>query len=263
MDNSVNKQTSSAATALILLAVGCAGPRIDESKLVDLTYSFNDRTVYWPTARKFELTPAAHGFDDHGRWYASNDFAASEHGGTHLDAPIHFAAEGWTSEEIPVSRLTGPARVIDITDRCAADVDYRLAPEDIERHERRYGRIDPGTVVLIHTGFGRRYPDLSSYLGSDVPGMAEDLHFPGIGADAARILVEREIDLVGLDTASLDYGPSRDFVAHRILNGANVPGIENLANLHRIPAKGATIVALPMKIEGGTGGPCRVIAILP
>jgi kynurenine formamidase len=93
--------------------------------------------------------------------------------------------------------------------------------------------------------------------------MAEDLHFPGIGADAARILVEREIDLVGLDTASLDYGPSRDFVAHRILNGANVPGIENLANLHRIPAKGATIVALPMKIEGGTGGPCRVIAILP
>jgi kynurenine formamidase len=117
--------------------------------------------------------------------------------------------------------------------------------------------------VLVLTGFGQFYPDVKRYLGSDVPGKTDDLHFPGIGADAARLLVKRRVHLVGLDTASLDHGPSKDFQAHRVLGEADIPGLENLAQLERLPPTGATLIALPMKIEGGTGGPCRVIALLP
>lgn len=247
-----------------LFLAGCQAPTaIDESRVVDLTHPFNERSVYWPTARRFELNQVSHGPGADGRWYASNDFCASEHGGTHIDAPLHFAEGGQSTAEISLSRLIGPARVIDVRDRCTADRNYQLAPADIERHERSYGRIEPGSVVLIHTGFGAYYPDAKKYLGSDVRGRIEGLSFPGIGAEAARMLVERGVDLVGLDTASLDHGPSKDFAAHRILNGANVPGLENVANLDRLPPAGATILALPMKIEGGTGGPCRIIAVLP
>ncbi len=247
----------------MLLVAGCATGGINESKLVDLTHSFNQQTVYWPTATHFKLTQVAFGVNDAGRWYASNDFCASEHGGTHLDAPLHFAQGGCDTADIPIEQLIGPARVIDITEQCTADRDYVLAPDDIRRYEQRHGPIRSGDIVLIRTGFGRHYHDLKRYLGSDVRGVATDLHFPGIGEAAARMLVDRGIDLVGLDTASLDHGPSTDFPAHRVLNEANVPGLENVANLDRLPPRGATLIALPMKIEGGTGGPCRVIAVLP
>jgi kynurenine formamidase len=153
--------------------------------------------------------------------------------------------------------------VIDVRAKVEKDRDYLLAPEDVLEHEARHGRIPVGAVVLVHTGFGKYYPDLARYLGSDVRGKAEGLHFPGIGEAAARLLVEREVDLVGLDTASLDHGPSTDFRAHRVLNEANVPGLENVANLHLLPPSGATVLALPMKIAGGTGGPCRIVALLP
>jgi len=249
---------------LLLVVAGCtAGGAIPETRVIDLSYAFDEQTVYWPTARRFERTVVARGRDEAGRWYASNDFCASEHGGTHLDAPLHFAENGWATADIPLARLIGPACVIDIRDRCRINPDYRLQPEDIERYERRYGRIPPGAVVLVHTGWGRFYPDLKKYLGSNLRGVAKGLHFPGIGAEAARLLVERQVDLVGLDTASLDHGPSSDFPAHRILNEANIPGLENVANLERLPPRGATIIALPMKIAEGTGGPCRIVAVLP
>ncbi len=249
--------------ALVLMC-GCAPhSTIDESKVVDLTYAFNDQTIYWPTARRFELHRVSFGYGDDGRWYASNDFCASEHGGTHLDAPVHFAPQGSASADIPLSRLIGPVRVIDVRSACGRDRDYLLCARDVEEHEARYGDIRPGTAVLVLTGFGRHYPDARLYLGSDVRGTAEGLSFPGIGPDAARLLVERRIDLVGLDTASLDHGPSTDFAAHRIFGAADVPGLENVANLEKLPPTGATLVALPVKIDGGTGGPCRIIAILP
>lgn len=247
----------------IMLAGCAASTRIDESKLIDLTYSFNEQTVYWPTARRFHLTVVSKGINDHGRWYASNDYGASEHGGTHMDAPIHFAKAGRPSDRIPVHQFIGPARVIDIREKCDVNKDYVLAPEDIRAHESQHGRIQPGDIVLIHTGFGKYYPDAKRYLGNDIRGKAEGLHFPGIGEAAARLLVERRIDMVGLDTASLDHGPSTDFIAHQILNGANIPGLENVAHLEKLPPVGATLIALPMKIEDGTGGPCRIIAVLP
>lgn len=248
----------------VLLCVGCTrSVVIDDSRLVDLTHAFNRDTVYWPTARKFRLVQVAFGLDAAGRWYASNDYSASEHGGTHLDAPIHFAKNRRTTEQIPLGQLVGPARVIDIRDRCAVDRDYLLSPDDILEHEGLHGRITSGSCVLVWTGFDRYWPGVARYLGSDRPGDVENLHFPGIGPEAARLLVDRRVDLVGIDTASLDHGPSRTFETHRILCDANIPGLENLAHLGKLPARGATLIALPMKIEKGTGGPCRVIALLP
>ena len=251
---------------ILLVLCGCAtqrGAGLDESRLVDMTHPFDENTVYWPTARQFELDRVAWGVNRAGWWYASNDYCTSEHGGTHIDAPLHFAEGRWSTADIPVERLIGPARVIDVRDQCSTDRSYLLTPNDIERHEARYGRIEPGDIVLVLTGFGRFYPDLKQYLGSDVRGRVEGLSFPGIGAPAAKVLVDREIDMVGLDSASLDHGPSTDFAAHRVLNGANIPGLENIANLETLPATGATLIALPMKIAGGSGGPCRIVAILP
>jgi kynurenine formamidase len=253
-------------TAAVLLA-GCTAPPaergFDESRLIDLTYAFDENSVYWPTANRFERTEVAYGYTEGGYWYASNDFSASEHGGTHMDAPIHFAEGMHTSDQVPLTQLTGPARVIDVRAHVQNDPDYLLAPSDIEAHEAAYGPIEPGDVVLVWTGFGERYPDARTYLGSDVRGVVEDLHFPGIGEAAAILLVERGVDMVGLDTASLDHGPSQDFMAHQVLNGANIPGLENVANLDQLPPTGATIIALPMKIRGGSGGPCRIVALLP
>jgi len=249
---------------VLVTALGCTGTlSLDEARVVDLTYPFNRDTIYWPTARSFELKPVAHGVNERGQWYASNDFCASEHGGTHLDAPLHFADGGRSTAEVPLSQLIAPARVVDVRERCLADRDYQVSPEDIQAHEERYGRIPAGSAVLILTGFGRFYPDAKRYLGSDARGVAENLHFPGIGEEAARVLVERRVGLVGLDTASLDHGPSQDFLAHRVLAQANIPGLENVAHLDELPPRGATLIALPMKIEVGTGGPCRAIALLP
>jgi kynurenine formamidase len=153
--------------------------------------------------------------------------------------------------------------VVDVREACERDRDYRVTPADIRAHEASFGPIPEGAIVLIHTGWGRFWPDAKLYLGSDVPGDASDLHFPGLSSGAADLLVERGVDVVGIDTASLDHGPSTHFLAHRVLGAANVAGLENVANVGRLPASGATLIALPMKIAGGTGGPCRVVALLP
>ena len=251
-------------SCILALVAGCAtSTSFDDSQVLDLTYAFNDETIYWPTAHRFTLTQVAWGLNENGRWYASNDYAASEHGGTHLDAPIHFAPGGRSTADIPVTQLVGPVRVIDIRPQCGRDRNYRLTVEDIEQNEAVYGSIEAGAIVLVRTGFGRYYPDARLYLGSDARGVVEELSFPGFSEESARMLVARRVDLVGLDTASLDHGPSTTFPAHRVFGEANIPGLENVANLDMLPPVGATLVALPMKIDGGTGGPCRIIAILP
>ena len=188
----------------------------------------------------------------------------AEHGGTHIDAPIHFAKNHHTLDEIPLYRLVGPAVVVDVREAVAKDRDYRLTVDDLKAWETRHGRIPVGAIVLMHSGWGRYWPDKVKYLGSVTPGDSETLHFPGFSKEAAEFLVtERKIDGVGIDTASIDHGPSKDFLVHQILNGANVYGLENVASLDRLPATGATVIALPMKIKGGTGGPVRIIALLP
>jgi kynurenine formamidase len=237
--------------------------RIDEAKLIDLTYAFDDKTIYWPTAKPFEWQKESWGKSAGGYWYTAARYAASEHGGTHLDAPIHFSEAKQAADEIPISRLVGPAIVIDISQACASNADYRLTTEDIAQWEKEHNTIPNDAIVLVRTGWGRFWPDKKKYLGTDAPGDVANLHFPGISREAAELLAQRRIDAVGIDTASIDYGQSKDFITHQVLNGANVYGLENVANLDRLPVKGATLIALPMKIKGGTGGPARIIALLP
>ncbi|MFN3324562.1 MAG: cyclase family protein [Bryobacteraceae bacterium] len=234
------------------------------SKLIDLTYSFDEHTIYWPTSKPFEWRKDSWGRNEAGEWYASASFCTSEHGGTHLDSPIHFAEGRWSSEQIPVSRLIAPAVVIDVSAAARADRNYRLTRGDIEAWERRHGRIPDGSIVLVRTGWGRHWPDRKEYLGTDKPGDVAGLSFPGIHPEAARLLArERTIYGVGIDTASLDYGPSKDFAAHRVLNEANIYGLENVANLEQVPEAGATLIALPVKVAQGTGGPVRIVAVVP
>jgi kynurenine formamidase len=253
---------------LVALAVALATPAValdlDGDRLVDLTHPFDAGTIYWPTAKPFTLEPVAHGMTEGGYWYAANNFCAAEHGGTHLDAPIHFAEGRWTADEIPLERLVGPAVVVDIGEKAAYDPDAFLRRADLEAFEAREGRIPDEAIVLVRTGWERFWDDRARYLGSAVPGDAAHLHFPGVGEDAALWLTTaRRLRAIGIDTASIDRGPSRDFRAHRALTNANVPIFENLAGLGALPARGAVFIGLPMKIRGGSGGPLRAVALLP
>jgi kynurenine formamidase len=249
---------------LALLAAPAAALELDTARLVDLTHPFDASTIYWPTARGFHLETVASGQTPGGFWYAANDFCAAEHGGTHLDAPIHFAAGRWTADEVPLGRLVGQAVVVDISERAARDRDALLEPADLTTFESRHGRIPDDSIVLVRTGWERFWTDRGRYLGSTVPGDASHLHFPGVGAAAAAWLTTaRRLRAIGIDTASIDHGPSHDFRAHRTLANANVPIFENLRGLDALPPKGAVFLGLPMKIGGGTGGPLRAVALLP
>ena len=232
--------------------------------LVDLTHAFGDETVYWPTdTAGFALEEPAFGETEGGYLYSAS-LATAEHGGTHIDAPILFIEGGPDVASIPLEKVIGPAVVIDVTAQAAADADYRLTVADVEAHESEHGRIEPGSLVLLRTGWSERWPDARSYLGNDTPGDASQLRFPSYGEAAARLLVEeRGAAALGADVASIDYGASTDFVVQRIVAAANAPGLENLTNLDRLPARGATVIALPMKISGGPGAPVRAIAIVP
>lgn len=252
-------------TALLLLALW-AGPvqAIDDKKLIDLTYPFSVETHHWPTAKPFSLETVSEGRTPGGFFYSSYNYSASEHVGTHLDAPFHFAEGGWTTDQIPLGQTIGPAVVIDVHSKSSKNSDYLLELADIRAWEKVHGRIARGAIVLIHTGWGRFWGDRKRYFGSDEPGNVTDLHFPGLAPEAAEFLVkQRRVKAVGIDTPSIDHGPSRDFRAHQILGGANVPVFENVARLERMPAKGATLFALPMKIKGGSGAPLRIFGLLP
>ena len=232
---------------------------------VDLSHAFDSNTLYWPSSpSRFEKKELAYGRTEGGWFYSSFLICTPEHGGTHLDAPRHFAEQGFPSDEIPLAKLIASAVVIDVSAEAQADRNYRLSSDDVLGFEQSHGRIRPGTIVLLRTGWSRYWPDALSYLGDDTPGDASRLQFPSYGEDAARLLVEeRGVALLGVDTASIDYGRSKDFIVHRIAAAKNVGGLENLSNLDQLPATGAVILALPMKIAGGSGGPVRVVALLP
>jgi kynurenine formamidase len=231
---------------------------------VDLTYAFGSDTIYWPTGNPFKLEEISYGMTDRGYFYCSYDYSASEHGGTHLDAPVHFAEGAHSTEQVAIDRLIGPAVVVDVTDGASADYEIRVA--DLEEWESRHGPIPEGAILLFRTGWGSRWPDAKRFLGTDRTGpeAVPELHFPGISPQAARWLVEhRNIDAVGIDTPSIDYGQSQDFESHQILYAQNIPGFENVANLEKLPEAGSFVVALPMKIAGGSGGPLRIVAFIP
>ena len=234
-------------------------------RIVDLSHAYGEETIYWPTAEDFELDIDFRGTTDSGFHYEANTLRTAEHGGTHLDAPVHFAAGRQHTDEIPLERLAGPAILIDVSDSALADRDYRVSVGDFEAWEARNGRIPDGVIVLLKTGYARFWPDRVAYMGTaerGAEGVAQ-LHFPGLSPEAAQWLVDhREIHAIGLDTPSIDYGQSKDFLSHRILFERNIPAFENLASMDGLPERGFDVIALPMKIRGGSGGPLRIIALV-
>ena len=233
---------------------------------IDLTHLFDEEAIYWPTAERFALDTVAEGTTEAGYYYSAFRFSAAEHGGTHMDAPVHFHTGGTTAEAVPLARLVGPAAVVDVSDSAAANSDYRVTVADLRAWEEAHGRLPEGSIVLLRTGWDERWPDPERYLGTAErgPEAVPDLHFPGLHPDAARWLVEeRAIAALGLDTPSIDHGQSEEYMAHRVLYAAGIPGFENVANLGELPAAGAYVVALPMKIAGGSGAPLRIVAVVP
>jgi kynurenine formamidase len=256
--------------SLILLAALIAVPQqktatLPAGRLIDLTYPFDAESVYWPTAEQFRLEKDFEGTTDKGYYYSAYRYMAAEHGGTHIDAPVHFAKGRNSVDQIPLEQLMGAGIVIDVTRQCAGNPDYLIKISDFQDWEKQNGRIPPGSIVLLRTGFGKYYPDRKRYLGTDERGAeaVAKLHFPGLDPAAARWLTgNRSIKAIGLDTASIDYGQSTLFESHRALFEKNIPAFENVANLEQLPLKGFSIIALPMKIKGGSGGPLRIVAIL-
>jgi len=252
---------------LAIPAIVCAQRRADftTGHIVDLTYAFDSNSVYWPTAEQFKLETDFEGVTDKGYFYSAYRYSAAEHGGTHLDAPVHFAKGHNPIDQIPLDQLIGSAIVVDVTKQCATNPDYLVSVKDFEDWEKQNGKIPNGTIVLLRTGFGKYYPDRKKYLGTDERGAeaVAKLHFPGLDPAAARWLTQsRSIKAIGLDTASIDRGQSTVFESHRTLFEHNIPAFENVANMDKLPAKGFTVIALPMKIKGGSGGPLRIVAIL-
>lgn len=252
--------------ALFPVASSCGGEPVNANPATfDLTHPFDQSTIYWPTEAGFKLEREAYGITEKGYFYASNRFIAAEHGGTHIDAPIHFSAERETVDQIPLRRLIGPGVCVDVSERCAADRDYLISVEDFQAWEEKTGESLTEKIVLLRTGYGRYWPDRGKYLGTNETGKGAVamLHFPGLDPVAAQWLVtRRKIRAVGIDTASIDRGQSTQFGSHVHLCGANTPALENVANLRQLPAHGFRVFALPMKIAGGSGAPCRIIAEL-
>ncbi|MBI4539238.1 MAG: cyclase family protein [Gemmatimonadetes bacterium] len=245
---------------------GGARGALSPGRLVDLTHPFDERTIYWPTSEPFKLQVMAAGRTPQGYYYSANSFCTAEHGGTHLDAPIHFAEGRWTSDQIPLERLVAPGVVVDVSAKAEANPDYQVTVEDLQAWESEHGRVPDGAILLLNTNRARLWPDAARYMGTAErgEGAVAKLHFPGLAPDAARWLVgNRSVAAVGLDTPSIDYGQSKLFETHQILFAANIPAFENVADLSGLPAVGSTVIALPVKVTGGTGGPLRIIAIVP
>ncbi|MDH3223047.1 MAG: cyclase family protein [Gemmatimonadota bacterium] len=262
-----------ALSALALVGAACtpAAPSVASvfdgtgGTWVDLTHAFGENTIYWPTdTAGFQLDELAYGMTEGGWFYSSYAFATAEHGGTHLDAPIHFAEGRLTADRIPLDGLIGPAAVVDVTEQ--ANPDYQVSTADLQAWEAAHGELPDGGILLLRTGWGPRWDDRTAYLGTALTGAEAipELHFPGLAPEAAEWLVaNRGIVAVGIDTPSIDYGQSTDFRAHVVLYAENLAGFENVANLELLPETGAFVVALPMKIEGGSGGPLRIVGFVP
>jgi kynurenine formamidase len=235
-------------------------------EIVDLSHAYDSEAIFWPTAEAFRLEKVADGVTPAGYYYASNNFFTSEHGGTHIDAPVHFAQGHQSVDQIPLDHLIGRAIVVDVSEASSRTADYQVSVDDFQRWEAAHGQIPSDAIVLLRTGFARHWPDAARYLGTAERGEAAvaKLHFPGLHPDAAKwIVANRPVKAIGLDTASIDYGQSTRYESHQILYGRDIPAFENLASLERLPATGAYIVALPMKIKGGSGAPLRVVAFVP
>lgn len=247
----------SGTLALFVLAV--AGGRADEClTVVDLTHPLAEGIPLYPGGTPLTIERKAELERD---GYFMNSITVGEHTGTHIDAPAHFIADGVSVDLIPAGHLVGPGAVVDVRAQCGRDHNYEVTVRDIKEWEAANGRIANGSILLIRTGWGERWANPKKYLNADEGGV---LHFPGVSVELATYLAKyRDVSGVGIDTLSIDHGPSTDFRAHKVLHADGIYHIENVANLSRLPATGATIVVAPLPIRGGSGAPCRVLALLP
>ena len=254
-----------AAALLLTLPSPVSSLDLSDYRIVDLSHPYNAETIYWPTSpSRFELMELAYGETPGGWFYSAYALCTPEHGGTHFDAPVHFSANGAPVHEVPLNNIIAPAITIDVSAQAAEDSNYRLTVEDVLGFEALHGEIEAGMIVLLRTGWSERWPDTEAYMGDDTPGDASRLSFPGYGAAAARLLVEqRDVSVLGIDTASIDYGPAQDFPVHVLAAASNVGALENLTGLDQLPPAGFTVFALPIKIEGGSGAPMRAVALVP
>jgi len=239
------------------------------SNAIDLTHPMNENTIAWPANTQFSAEQVFKNYTSGGYWYEERVISGSEHSGTHLDAPSHIRETegGWSTGDIPIDKLAGPGLKIDISKQCDENIDYQLTAADILSWEEEHGMIKDGSIVIVHTGRSNLYQDRDKYLGRpegmDLPkNDTKHLHFPGISPEAASIFVDRKVNGVAIDTPSLDYGQSKDFKSHRILLSANIWGVENIANTYELPARGYLVYCMVQKLDGGSGGPVRVLAIM-
>lgn len=227
--------------------------------VVDLTHSISDKDLNWEgTAESPFKATQLHSFEKDG--YFSRAISLPEHFATHIDAPAHFAPGVWTVDQIPAQRLIGPLVVIDVRGKVAGHPDYEVSLDDVALWEHDNGHIPPGAVVMARTGWDSRWNSMKDYRNPDAKGV---LHFPGFALDTIKFLVQaRQIAGLGIDTLSVDYGPSKDFPVHHFTAKHDVYHLENVANLAQAPDAGAIVVVAPAKLEGGSGGPVRIFALL-
>jgi kynurenine formamidase len=232
------------------------------NQILDLTHPFGKDTIYWPTEKGFALKTVSYGINNNGYFYSAFKFCAPEHGGTHVDAPRHFSEHGLTVDQIPVTQLMGNAVVIHVDQDVKDNSYYEIPKKAIINFEKQNRPLTSDDIVLFYTGWGKYWDDKKHYMGSDKLGDTKNLHFPGLSKEAAEYLVSKKVKGVGLDTASLDRGNSQESWAHRVLLGSNIYGIENIANLDKVPVLGATLIVAPLKIAGGSGAPTRLYALV-
>jgi kynurenine formamidase len=230
------------------------------SLVIDLTHPVSERFPNWEGSEKspFEAKPLGQ-FEKDG--YFTRVISLPEHFATHVDAPAHFAAGRWTVDQIPVERLVAPLVLLDVSPKARTNQDYEVSMEDVAAWEQANGRIPQGAVVMARTGWAARAKSMTDYRNADAKGR---MHFPGFAVEAAKFLVEaRGAVALGIDTLSVDYGPSQNYPVHRYTAARSVYHIENVADLSRVPEAGATVVVAPAKLAGGSGGPVRVLVLVP
>jgi kynurenine formamidase len=240
---------------LVAALAGLAGGR---ARIIDLTHTLNDHLPPWPgDTKSFEARPNATIEKD---GYFTRSFWTLEHYGTHLDAPAHFPPGKTTVDHIPVNKLVGPAVVMGIPQESGADLDYQLPVSRVKEWEKAHGPVPEGAIVLLCTGCASRWPDAARYRNLDSAGA---MHFPGFSAEAVQYLIAKRVSGIGADAMSVDPGNSRTYDVHRLALGSDLYQLENLADLSALPEAGAWLIVAPIKLEGGSGGPCRVFAIVP
>ncbi len=232
--------------------------RSGSARVVDLTHTLTSKLPCWPGDSPFHASVTATHQND---GYFVRNLTMPEHSGTHLDAPVHFDPGGLTVDCIPAEKLLAPGVVVDVSSAVKTNVDYRVTAQDVESWTMAHGAIPSGAVVFFRTGWAERWPSQENYMNAHANGI---MHFPGLSVETGHYLLESAHPVgIGIDTASIDYGPSEDFPVHHTTLSAGLYHLENVANLDLLPAAGFIVITLPLKLGGGSGAPARVIAFIP